>query len=100
MISGLLMSGCSHHMTGDKSKFETLQHYKGKSVKFGNDAPCLIRGKGLIKLTDKSYHLMKMLIGLKHLNYNLLSVSQLNKTGYQVEFHRKKGLKYLMPLVN
>lgn len=46
-------SGCSHYMTGDKSKLDTLDHYKGKSVKFGNDAPCHVKDKGLIKLTDK-----------------------------------------------
>ena len=28
-------------MNGDKSKFDTLDHYKGRSVNFFNDAPCL-----------------------------------------------------------
>ena len=38
----------SHHMIGDKSKFETLKNYKGSCVKFSNDAPRLVKGKGLI----------------------------------------------------
>ena len=41
-------SGCSHHMTRDKSKFITLTSYDGNSVRFGNDVPCLIKGKGSI----------------------------------------------------
>ena len=32
----------SHHMTGDKSNLITLNYYEGNSVRFGNDAPCLI----------------------------------------------------------
>ena len=35
-------SGCSHHITGDKTKFE---HYDGGSVRFGNNEPCCIKGK-------------------------------------------------------
>ena len=33
-------SGCSHHMTSDKTKFEHLEHYDGGSVRFGNNEPC------------------------------------------------------------
>jgi hypothetical protein len=49
----IIESGCSHHMTTNKSKFITLNYYDGNSVRFGNDAPCLIKGKGSIKLTNK-----------------------------------------------
>ena len=41
----IIDSRCSHHMTGDKSKFITLNYYDGNSERFGNDAPCLIKGK-------------------------------------------------------
>ena len=47
----IIDSGCSHHMTGDKSKFVNFTQYDGNSVRFGNDAPCQIKGKGSIKLT-------------------------------------------------
>ena len=30
----IIDSGCSYHMTGDKSKFEHFEHYDGGSVKF------------------------------------------------------------------
>ena len=38
----IIDSGCSHHMTRDKSMFITLTSYDGNSVRFGNDASCLI----------------------------------------------------------
>ena len=71
-------------MTGDKSKFITLDYYDGNSVRFGNDAPCLIKGKGSIKLRgkimcDNAYY-------VEGLNYKFLSVSQLNSSGCKVEF--------------
>ena len=47
----IIDSGCSHHMTRDKSKFITLNCFYGNSVRFGNDAPCLIKEKGSIKVT-------------------------------------------------
>ena len=69
----IIDSGCSHHMTEDKSKFITFTQYDSNSVRFGNDAPCLIKAKCSIKLTDKiscdnAYY-------VEGLNYNLLSVS-------------------------
>ena len=59
-------------MIGDKSKFFTLSQYDGNSVRFRNDAPCIIKGKSFIKLTkniscDNAYY-------VEGLNYNLLSV--------------------------
>ena len=88
----IIGSGCSHHMTGDKSKFITLTSYDGNSVRFGNDAPCLINGKSSTKLIDKiscdnAYY-------VEGLNYNLLSVSQLNKLGCKVEFEKKSAKIY------
>ena len=47
----IIGSEFSHHMSRDKSRFITLNYEDGNSVMFGNDAPCLIKGKGSIKLT-------------------------------------------------
>ena len=44
-------------MTRDKSNFITFTQYDGNSVRFGNNAPCLIKGKGSIRLTEK-YHVI------------------------------------------
>ena len=49
----IIDSGFSHHMNGDKSKFITFTQYDGNSVRYGNDAPCLIKGKGSIKIIEK-----------------------------------------------
>ena len=48
----IIDSDCSHHMTSDESKFENLVHYDGGSVRFGNDEPCYVKGKGCIALTN------------------------------------------------
>ena len=44
----IINSGCSNHMTGDRDKFEDIGPYKGGCVKFGNDIPCVVKGKGSI----------------------------------------------------
>ena len=79
-------------MTGDKSNFISLIFYDGNSVKFGNDAPCLIKGKGTIKLTDKI--LCENTYYVEGLNYNLLSVSQLNNLRCKVESDNKVAKIY------
>ena len=60
-------------MTGDKSKFVTFTQYDENSVRFGNDAPCLIKGKGSIKLIEKI--LCDNAYYVEVLKYNMLSVS-------------------------
>ena len=83
----IINNGCSHHMTRDKSKFITLNYYDGNSVRFGNDAPYLIKGKDSIKLTEQ------ILCGNAYYveghKYNFLIVSQLNSSGCKVEFENK-----------
>ena len=84
--------GCSHHMTRDKSNFITFTQYDGNSVRFGNDAPCLIKGKVSINLIEKiSFDNAHNVDGL---NYNLLSVSQLGNVGCKVEFGNKTNKIY------
>ena len=68
----IIDSGCSHHITWDKTKFEHFEDYDGGSVRFGNNDPCCIKGRGRISLTkelvcENAYWVE----GLKH---NLLSV--------------------------
>ena len=59
---------------------------------FGNDATCLIKGEGSIKLIDKiSCDNAYYVEGLK---YNLLSVSQLKNLRCKVEFENKSTKIY------
>ena len=76
-------------MTSEKTKFEHMEHYDGGSVRFGNNEPCCIKGKGCILVTkklrcDNSYWFE----GLKH---NILSAAQLNDIGFKVEFVNGKA---------
>ena len=80
----IIDTGCSHHMTRDKKKFEYMERYDGGSVKFGNNEPCCIKGKRCISLTNElRCHNAYWIEGIKN---NLLSVAQLNKIGFKVEF--------------
>ena len=60
-------------MNGDKTKFEHLEHYDGGSVRFGNNEPCYVKGKGCIALTKgiKCYNAYRV----EGLRYNILSVA-------------------------
>ena len=85
----IIDSGCSHHMTGDKTKFEHLEHYDGGSVSFGNDEPFYVKGKGCIALTEGiTYDNDYWVEGLRN---NLLNVTHLNKIGFKVEFMNGKA---------
>ena len=78
----IIDNGCSNHMNGDKDKFEDIGLYNGGCVKFGNDIPCAIKGKGTIQLIDKIT--CENVYWVEGLNYNLLSVSKMKKSGYRV----------------
>jgi hypothetical protein len=81
-------SGCSKHMTGDKSKFLTLSENKSGNAIFGNDALGKIKGKGMVSLSNGKGKAQDVLFvdGLKH---NLLSVSQVCDRGCEVVFTSK-----------
>ena len=82
-------SGCSRHMTGEKSSFLSLTASSGGSVAFGNGKTGTIIGIGSIGKTPSQYidnvHLVD---GLKH---NLLSVSQLCDKNNLVLFSRTRS---------
>jgi hypothetical protein len=81
-------SGCSSHMTGDKSKFLLLKENKSGSVTFGNDALEKIRGKGIVILSSgrSKAQDVSFVDGLKN---NLLSVSHICDRGCEVTFNPK-----------
>ncbi|GLJ05156.1 hypothetical protein SUGI_0012340 [Cryptomeria japonica] len=80
----IIDSGCSYHMTGDRSKFLSLEEYDGGVVRFGNDAPCMVKGRGSISLSGKSS--ADNVYWVEGLRHNLLSVAQLNDNGLTLEF--------------
>jgi hypothetical protein len=81
-------SGCSKHMTGDRSKFLTLSDSKSGNVTFGNDAPGKIKGKGIVNLCNGKRKAQDVFL-VEDLKHNLLSVSQVCDQGCEVVFTSK-----------
>ncbi|KAJ0522113.1 putative RNA-directed DNA polymerase [Helianthus annuus] len=86
-----LDSGCSNHMTGDKSLFITLNESERREVRTGDDKKLEVLGSGdvaiSIKGTEKRVPNVFYVEGLKH---NLLSVGQLVQKGYEVKFSNRE----------
>jgi transposase InsO family protein len=79
-----LDSGCSRHMSGNKSLFSSLEKFLGGKVMFGDGLQANIIGKGCVKLDGLPTLENVMLVdGLKA---NLLSISQLCDSGMLVNF--------------
>ena len=82
-----LDSGCSRHMTGDKSLFKTLKEKEDGYVTFGDGSHSQVIGKGTIDipgilfLTDVLY--------IKGLKVNLLSITQICDEDFLIQFSKK-----------
>src|SRR5579862_2626667 len=81
-----LDSGCSRHMTGNKSFFETLVMKKGGNVTFGDGSKKRVVRKGTISVPGlPSLSNALFVDGLKA---NLISISHLSDEGYSVLFSK------------
>ncbi|KAI3509130.1 hypothetical protein L1887_24156 [Cichorium endivia] len=83
-------SGCSNHMTGNKSLFRSMDTSIKKEVRTGDDKKLSIQGNGEILVRtlhgEKRIPNVYFVPGLKH---NLLSVGQLLLRGYNIYFKNK-----------
>ena len=70
-----LDSGCSRHMTGDRSLFKVFESKKGGNVTFGDGSKSQIKGKGIISLPRLSD--ITNVLYVEGLRVNLLSISQI-----------------------
>ena len=87
----LVDSGCSRHMTGDKKRFSSLNPMSHREyVTFGDDKKGKIKATSTIKINE-SFSL-KFVALVKHLKYNLLSVSQLLDEDFDVLFRRSGSM--------
>ncbi|XP_038992978.1 uncharacterized protein LOC120116622, partial [Hibiscus syriacus] len=84
MMSWYLDSGCSRHMTGDKSRFIELNAKNGGEVTFGDNSKGHIEGIGTIGNTSSIQ--IKNVLYVNGLKHNLLSISQLCDKGFNVLF--------------
>ncbi|KAK2359506.1 putative mitochondrial protein [Trifolium repens] len=83
--SWYLDSGCSRHMTGDKLLFHTLNQQEGGTVGFGGNQKGRIIGIGTVGNSSLSISNVWLVDGLHH---NLLSISQLCDSNYDVMFNK------------
>lgn len=81
-----LDTGCSNHMSGDKSVFSILDESFRDNVKFGNNSTVSVMGKGQVTLLTKSNvaQTMSNVLFVPDLKANLLSIGQLQEKGYEV----------------
>nr|XP_017227813.1 PREDICTED: uncharacterized protein LOC108203408 [Daucus carota subsp. sativus] len=79
-----LDSGCSRHMTGNKSLLKSIRKVTAGSVTFGDSSKGSIIGIGDIGNEHFKIANVQLVTGLK---YNLLSISQLCDNGYKVIFY-------------
>ena len=70
-----LDSGCSRHMTGDRSLFKVFESKKGGNVTFGDGSKLQIKGKRIISLPRLSD--IANVLYVEDLRVNLLSISQI-----------------------
>ncbi|GKA20208.1 hypothetical protein Tco_0700197 [Tanacetum coccineum] len=83
---GIIDSGCSRHMTGNKAYLADFQDFNGGPVAFGGSKG-YITGKGKIKTGKLDFEDVSFVKELQH--FNLFSVSQMcdkkNKVGYSLQ---------------
>ena len=87
-----LDSGCSRHISGDKSKFAKLELKEEGFVTYGDNNKRRILGSGVIG-NEASFNIHNVLLveGLKH---NLISISELCDKGFKVVFEPNHCLIY------
>ena len=82
-----LDSGCSCHMTGDKSLFKSLKEKVSDYVTFGNGSHAQVLGKGTVEILGLP--LLKDVLYIKGLKVNLLSIIQICDEDFLVQFSKK-----------
>lgn len=96
-----LDSGCSNHMTGDKSWFTNLDEKSMHTVRLGNNSKMRVQGQGSVKvILDGRSHIIPYVYYVPDLNTNLLSLGQLQerkmviliKEGSCKVYHEEWGL--------
>ncbi|KAL9250775.1 Retrovirus-related Pol polyprotein from transposon RE2-like protein [Drosera capensis] len=78
-----LDSGCSGHMTGDKSNLENFRKEEGPLVIFGGGKAGITKGYGTLGTGSLIFRDVAYVKGLEH---NLLSISQLCDKNFDVSF--------------
>ena len=82
----MLDSGCTNHMTGEKSMFSSYSPTtnSNESIIFGDNSKGGVIGLGKVAITLD--HSISNVLHVDSLSYNLLSVSQLCENGFNCLF--------------
>ena len=81
----ILDSGCSRHLTGDKSLLKSFREKAGPVISFGDNSKGYTMGYGTIEAGMVILENVAFVQGLKH---NLISVSQLGDKGFETAFNK------------
>jgi hypothetical protein len=81
-IAWIIDSGCTHHMTGNKINYKTIQQIDGEIVTFGGNQGKII---GIGSIGNQYITIINVYL-VESLNFNLLSVSKLCDNGYHITF--------------
>ena len=85
-----LDSGCSRHMTRNRSLFKVFESKMGGNVTFGDGSKSQIKGKEIISLPGLSD--IANVLYVEGLRVNLLSISQIRDQDFMVLFSKGKRL--------
>jgi transposase InsO family protein len=82
----ILDTGASNHMSGSKAAFAHLDSGIHGSVRFGDGSTAQIEGSGTVLFTGKNgeHQTLSNVYYLPRITANIISVGQLDETGYQV----------------
>ncbi|KAG5528763.1 hypothetical protein RHGRI_029433 [Rhododendron griersonianum] len=81
-----LDSGCSRHMSGDKSFFVNLEKYNGGIVTFGDGSTSKVVGRGTIQAPGLTR--LENVLYVDGLKANLISISQMCDSHHEVRFSK------------
>ncbi|KAJ9680449.1 hypothetical protein PVL29_019700 [Vitis rotundifolia] len=82
--SWYLDSGCSHHMTGNKSLFTSFIEFDRGNVTFGDGNVARVKGKGTICAPNIPN--LEEVLYVEGLKANLISISQMCENEFNVQF--------------
>ena len=83
----MIDSGCTNHITRDKTLFKDLKPTKVSEVKIGNGSYIAAKGKGAIIISRTScMKTISDVLYVPNIDQNLLSVGQLIEKGFKLSF--------------
>nr|GFB32220.1 retrovirus-related Pol polyprotein from transposon TNT 1-94 [Tanacetum cinerariifolium] len=85
-----LDSGCSNHMTGDRSKFKDLDESIKSHVRLGDNQQLQIKGKCITEVSTGNQKRCIRVHFAPSLAHNLLSVGQLMESCHKIVFDEGK----------